>query len=380
VRFLFVCLPLTGHVNPMQAVAAALAGRGHDVAWVGSESFLRPLVGDTVTIHPVPLRLHRGQGDLGWTAVKSRWDGYVVPHARYTLPAIDRVVTGYRPDVLVVDQHAVAGALAAHRHGLPWASMAPTAMELTRPYRAVPKVESWIHGHLAGMWSAAGLPGEPPHDLRFSPYLVVAFTVHALTCAADLPDHAHLVGAVLGPRAPVDGFPPGMVDARLLVTMGTLSMDIARDFYRRMVEALRPLDEGAVVVAPDGTVANPPEQVRVFARVPVLDLLPHLDAVVSHGGLNTVCEALAHGVPLIVAPIRNDQPVNAAQVTSAGAGIRVSFARARPEQLRDAVRTVLDDPAYRAGAARVRNAMTEAGGAPAAAGLLERLALTGRPL
>jgi UDP:flavonoid glycosyltransferase YjiC (YdhE family) len=102
--------------------------------------------------------------------------------------------------------------------------------------------------------------------------------------------------------------------------------------------------------------------------------MPRLDAVVSHGGLNTVCEALAHGLPLVIAPIKGDQPINAAQVAAAGAGIRVRFARTRPGPLRDAVLAVLDDPSYRAAAARVRESFSAAGGAQAAAGLLEELA------
>jgi MGT family glycosyltransferase len=252
-------------------------------------------------------------------------------------------------------------------------------MELTRPYRALPKIESWIQGHLAAMWSAAGLPGAPPHDLRFSPHLVLAFTSTALVGAQPLPGNVAFVGAALSGRPPGVGFPWERLDpARptVLVTVGTLAMDLAKDFYQRMVAALRPLGERlqAIVAAPDGTVPDPPAHVVVLPRVPVLDLMPRLSAVVSHGGLNTVCEALAHGVPLVVAPIKDDQPINAAQVEGAGAGIRVRFARAGPEELRAAVLAVLDDPAYRAAAGRVRDSFAAAGGAEAAARHLERLA------
>jgi len=89
-----------------------------------------------------------------------------------------RETADFRPDVMVVDQHAVAGALVAHRRGLLWAGVAPTTAELTRPYRALPKVESWILGLLDGLWAEAGLPGLPPHDLRFSPHLLIAFHRH----------------------------------------------------------------------------------------------------------------------------------------------------------------------------------------------------------
>ncbi|MFD7736541.1 glycosyltransferase, partial [Kitasatospora phosalacinea] len=113
--------------------------------------------------------------------------------------------------------------------------------------------------------------------------------------------------------------------------------------------------------------------VLVRPRVPVLELMPKLAAVVSHGGLNTVCEALAHGVPLVVAPIKGDQPINAAQVVAAGAGRRVRFASVRPQPLREDLLAVLDDPSYRAAARRVGESFAAAGGASAAADHLEAL-------
>jgi len=388
-RFLFVTLPLMGHAHAIAAVAAQLEARGHEVTWAGSERFLRPLIGPHARVHPIPLRAHRGgQGELGMAAVKSRWAGYIVPHARTTLRGIDQAADAFRPDVLAVDQHAVAGALIAHRRSLAWASLAPTTMELARPYRALPTVESWILGLLDGLWTEAGLPGLPPHDLRFSPHLLIAFTGTALVgarTADELPwlRDAAFVGPALGQRVSDDAFPWQWLDPdrkRVLVTMGTLSMDLAESFYRRITQALEPLGDRlqAVVVAPQYAIPDPPEHVLVVRQVPMLDLMPRLDAVVSHGGLNTVCEALAHALPLVIAPIKGDQPINAAQVAAAGAGVRVRFARSTPEALREALVAVLDDPSYRAAARRVRDSFRAAGGAAAAAGLLESLALAAR--
>jgi zeaxanthin glucosyltransferase len=379
-RFLFLSLPLRGHVNPMSAVSRALGERGHEVAWAGSESYLRPVLGPDAVIYPIPLRAHRGQADMGMAATKSRWDGYIVPHAKHTRAGLETAIEDFRPDVLVVDQHAIAGAIMANKHGLTWASVAPTTMELTRPFlTAAPKVEAWIHQRMAAAWTAAGLPGEPPHDLRFSPDLLIAFTGSALTGELAWPKNVELVGPALTPRPPDPDFPWDWLDPdrkHVLITVGTLSMDQSVEFYRRAVEALSPLGDRlqAIIVAPDGTITDPPEHIMVRTNVPVLELMPRLDAVVSHGGLNTVCEALAHGVPLIVAPIKGDQPINAAQVERAGAGLRVPFARIRPEPLRATLLTVLDDPGYRAAAGRVRDSFLEAGGAPAAAGHLEALA------
>ncbi|GAA4252008.1 glycosyltransferase [Dactylosporangium darangshiense] len=377
-RFLFVCLPLTGHVNPMAALAAALLRRGHEVLWAGSESFLRPIVGPQARIHPIPLRAHRGQAERGLDATRSRWEGYIVPHARTTRKGIEAAIAEFAPDVMVVDQHAIAGAIAAHAHGLHWVSVAPTTMELTRPFRrGLPRVEAWIAGQMAAAWSAAGRPGEPPHDLRFSPHGVIAFTAGALAGDPEhLPSNVDLVGPSLAGRTPDPDFPFDWLDPgrrHVLVTMGTLSMDIAKDFYQRVDEALAPLGDRlqAVVIAPDRTLAEPAGHVLVRRRAPVLDLMPHLDAVVSHGGLNTVSEALVHGVPLIVAPIKGDQALNAEAVRRSGAGLRVSFDHVRPDGLRAGLLRLLDDPAYAAAARAEGDRLLAGGGAEAAALILE---------
>ncbi len=376
-RFLVHSLPLAGHVRPIAAVASALADAGHEVAWAGSETILRPVVGPDVTVYPTGLRLYRGAlRDRGLTATKSRWQGYIAPVTRFTLPAVEAAVREFAPDVVLVDQHAIAGALAAHRHGLRWATLAPGSMELSDPYRDLPTVQRWINDQIATMWTDAGLPGLPPHDLRYSPHLVLAFTCPAL--AGPPPPGVEMVGAVLADRAPVD-FPWSRLDHRkrhVLVTVGTISMDMAEDFYRRASAALQPLADRvqAILVAPAEVVPEPPDGAIVVPEAPMLELMPHLDAVVTHGGLNTICETLVHGVPLVVAPIKSDQPINADQVAAAGAGVRVSFHRASPDQLRAAISGVLDDPAYRLAAERLRDDLRAAGGAPKAATRLADLA------
>jgi UDP:flavonoid glycosyltransferase YjiC (YdhE family) len=112
----------------------------------------------------------------------------------------------------------------------------------------------------------------------------------------------------------------------------------------------------------------------VAERVPQLALMNHVDAVISHGGHNTVCEALAHGLPLVVTPIRDDQPIIAQQVVSAGAGVRLKYTRVRAGEIRTALDSVLHTPDYAANARRVQESFRAAGGASAAADHLEAVA------
>jgi MGT family glycosyltransferase len=392
-RFLIVTLPLDGHAYRALAVADALSARGHEVAWCGSNAYFGPLLGPDAILFPTGTRLFRDQAGHGITALKSLWQQYVIPMARFTLPAVDRAILEYQPDVVLVDQHALAGALAAHRHGLPWATLVTGAMELTHPLAALPRVDAWIRAQLASLCrdvaggvasdiaAEAGSSSDASLGLLFSPYLVIACTTSAVTGEQPFPDHFALVGAAMVDRPGT--FAWHLLDParrKVLISVGTLATGLAGDFYQRAAAAVAPLSAAvqAIIVGPPELVPDPPGNVLVVPSVPMLALLPRLDAVISHGGMNTVSEALAHGLPLVVAPIRHDQPVVASQVARAGAGIRVPFSRVRPAQLREALVTILDDPSYRHAAGRIRDSFAAAGGAPAAAARLERLAQVAR--
>jgi MGT family glycosyltransferase len=381
-RYLFLVPPLVGHILPAAAVAQALAKHGHEVAWSGSRARLGPWLDPGATIYPTRLPLFRAQGkpDIGMTSIKALWEGFFVPFARLMVPEVEKAVAAFRPDVLVSDQLALAGALVAERHGLVWATMSGATLGLGRPFQRLPKVEAWIRGKHADLAAEAGLPPDPDRDLMFSPHLMIFFLARALVDDRAYPSHFAFVGPSLGTRPPVPGFPWDWLDpARrlVLVTVGTITDAHASDFSGRAVEALRPLGDRvqAIVVAPPGVVPDVPGHVLVQPRVPMLDLMPRLDAVVCHAGASTVSEALAHGVPLVVAPIARGTPITASHVVRTGSGIRVHFHRVRPEALRAAIMTVLSDPAYAAAAAKIRDSSATAGGALAAAARLEQLAL-----
>jgi UDP:flavonoid glycosyltransferase YjiC (YdhE family) len=383
-RYLFVVPPLAGHVNPTVAVAAELARRGHRVAWAGPAQ-VRPLLPDGARLFPAgatgPDEAQRWRTARGAAALKYLWEEYLVPLARRMRDGVADAADAYRPDVIVADQHALAGAVVARARGVPWATSASNAVEFVDPYRTVPKVGAWISGLLADFAAETGQAGG---DLRFSERLVLIFSTPELAGAVR-PEASSMpgggwafVGPALGGRPERAGFPWSRLAlgrARVLVSVGTLNAALAGDFYRTVAEAFRPLAGRvqAILVAPGEAVPDPPPNVLVQPFVPQLALLPYLDAVVCHGGHNTICEALAHGLPVVVAPIRHDGPINAEQVVGAGAGVRTRFARLTPQELSAAVLRVLDEPGFRAAAARIRASFRAAGGAPVAAHHLEVL-------
>jgi MGT family glycosyltransferase len=393
-RFLIVVPPLAGHVNPTVPLGRELADRGHAVAWAGHTDVLAERLPEGAELLPVAdavppevaeaVAFHTANGTRGPAGFMASWQEFVLPVARQMLACVD----AFAPDVLVVDQQALAGAAVAERRGLPWATSATTSAELVDPLAAVEKIRDWLRGLIRELLLEAGLDEERAAtvDPRFSPQLVLAMTTEALVGpAAGFPDHYALVGPLIGERHDDTPFPWDRLDGRplVLVSLGTLNWRGGERFFAAAAEAVVGLavagdtaagDEvQAVFVAPPEVVPDPPANVLVLPRVPQLALLPRVAAVVTHGGHNTVCEALSHGIPLVVAPIRDDQPVIADQVVSAGAGVRVKFGRVTARVLRDALHAVLTDPAHRAGAERVRDSFAAAGGAPLAADRLEAL-------
>jgi MGT family glycosyltransferase len=141
-----------------------------------------------------------------------------------------------------------------------------------------------------------------------------------------------------------------------------------------VIEALGGRALQVILVGPRDRLGPVPANILVRDRIPQLAVLDRVNAVVSHAGHNTVCETLARGLPLVVAPIRDDQPVIAQQVVNAGAGVRVRFGRVRPRDLAAAVDEVLTRPCFREAALRIRASFETAGGPAAAALALEALA------
>ncbi|HUR74215.1 MAG TPA: glycosyltransferase [Sporichthya sp.] len=384
-RFLIVVPPLTGHILPTVAVGDELADRGHQVAWAGSSTYLggvlppgRQVFGIDAEFPGEPLssRLERWRGLRSATAFRFFWEDFLIPLAHSMVPGVRAAVEEFAPDVMLVDQQALAGALVARERDIPWATSATTTAELGDQYETMPKLTDWLHERTAELQRAYG--AVDPVDLRFSDLLVLAFSSEALLAPPEpLGEHIAFVGPALGSRTPGPDFDWSWLDParrHVLVSLGTVNQDAGDRFFAVALEALGSLADTVqgIVVGPRDRL-DPPANVLVVDRVPQLELLPHLDAVICHAGHNTTCEALAHGVPLVVAPIRDDQPAVASQVTAAGAGIRVKFGRVNAGELREALVAVLSDPTYRDAAAVIADSFDAAGGAKAAADRLEKL-------
>jgi hypothetical protein len=161
--------------------------------------------------------------------------------------------------------------------------------------------------------------------------------------------------------------------------------EITQHVFRTCFEALGGNEQVLVIGAlgPQGDVLEGlpavPDNFILRTSVPQLEVLSMCDAFVTHGGANSVHEALNFGVPLAVVPLFADQPGNADSVVATGAG--VSFRDPLQSLTVSALRTAMtetlnagDSNTYRASARRVMKKLAQAGGVQEAGRLVIDLA------
>jgi UDP:flavonoid glycosyltransferase YjiC (YdhE family) len=367
-RLLFASLPAVGHVAPLSALADALARRGHAIAWATAPSLGAHLLPARAALFPVdppagaPLR-----ADDGPAALARRFFTDTLPRAAAAMaPGVRAAVDAFSPDLVITEPTALAGPIAAEGAGIPWVSVHLTPALLLRRFSALPGAEAWIQAQVDAITTAAGLPPRrwPPRGAAS----LVATSRAFLGDEAELDPADALVGALVPPVEPVDLGAWLGPRPRVLVALGTEAGRRGDALLAAAVEAL-PDGVSAVVASPRPLRARP--GLRVAPWVPQRALIPHVDAILCHGGQGTVHEALLAGLPPVCAPLQHDQPAVAARLVALGAGLRVSPAADAPA-LRAALDRALSDPAL-AAAARALGA-TLGPGNERAADLVEAVA------
>lgn len=229
------------------------------------------------------------------------------------------------------------------------------AMASMRPHEEV------LYGLLTELGATAEFPTvvEGVVDLPdvFALLSVPGFEFHR----SDLPPHVHFVGSVpvraaeggAAERwkppswwAELDGSRPVVV-----VTQGTFANFDFSALVEPALAGLAELDVTVVVALgrdPSVLTAEVPANAHVEAYVPFSELLPRADVLVTNGGINGIHQALAAGVPVVVAGATEEKPGNAARVAHHRLGLDLRTGTPGPQAVRLAVERVLGDPAIRA--------------------------------
>ncbi|XP_030048127.1 2-hydroxyacylsphingosine 1-beta-galactosyltransferase-like [Microcaecilia unicolor] len=94
---------------------------------------------------------------------------------------------------------------------------------------------------------------------------------------------------------------------------------------------------------------------KLVEWLPQNDLLghPHIKAFLSHGGLNSIFEAMYHGVPVVGMPLFGDHYDTMTRVQAKGMGIILHWKTITDDDIYEALVKVINDPSYRRQAQRL---------------------------
>jgi MGT family glycosyltransferase len=109
-------------------------------------------------------------------------------------------------------------------------------------------------------------------------------------------------------------------------------------------------------------------------------ILPLVDVVITHGGNNTTTECFHYGKPMVALPLFWDQYDNAQRVHETGFGIRLDTYGFVDDDLLGAIERLLADTALHERMRGIAGRLQADPGVVRAADLVERLALTGKPV
>lgn len=377
-RLLFISLPLRGHLDwgGMLATASALARQGsHAVAWASGPA-VQPAVAqagvDFLELHAAgwlalpPLPAGLPAAELAALRQHRALDAWLSPDA--VLPAVQalqRVVVAWRPDALVTEPYAAAGALAAEQAGLPLMICGRPGLASTPGAVGAAGQRARELCQLAGVagayWDLAS--GQPR-----SPLLHVDF--FSRRWYADL--------AAVAPQTCFAGSDPAAPAAdplhppTVLVTLGSLfNQDPA--FFRIAAEAVL-LAGGQPLLATGGEAVPPglPAGAAVQPWVDFAAVLPRLAGVIHHGGVGTTHAALRHGLPQVAVPHAGDQRPQAGRITQAQVGFGVQPADFTPAAARWLARQLLENGDLRRQAKAWQAELAGLGGVAAAVRAIER--------
>jgi UDP:flavonoid glycosyltransferase YjiC (YdhE family) len=358
-RALFSSTRGAGHFNPLVPFARAFERAGHELLFAGPPD-LAGAVGaagfEFWQFDPPP------EDELGavWARVPELPPveanevvvGEIFGRLNTTaaLPRLCAACEEWRPDIVVRDPNEYGSALAAELHGIPHARVAI----------GLASTEELGLGIAAGavdvIRQAEGLPPDPSADrLRGAPYLSVF--PPTLDEGAQPDTHRFRDPAWDEPPGELPDWWPGREHEPLVyVTFGSVagSFPQALPVYGVALQAVAELPVRVLLTVGQeldlDALPPSPENVRIERWVPQQDVLGHAAAAVVHGGSGSTLGALAAGVPLAVLPLFADQPQNARRVAEVGAGVAVEPNRDEVEAtvapLRDAIRSVLEDPSY----------------------------------
>ena len=321
----------------------------------------------------------------------------LIDGARYVDDRLRAVLDELAPDAIVEDNVCAFPALPAS--GRPWVrivSCHPAEIrdpDVPPPFSGYPagdragwdgywaefrRTHAATHAEFDAFCRERGAPGLPELEfMHVSPYANLYVYPDEVDYARQRPlsGWTNLQASVRATDAPWEPPPELEGDGPLVyLSLGSLgSADVA--LMQALIDSLAGTRFRVVVsLGPQHDQLRLADNLAGAEFLPQASILPQVDAVITHGGNNTVTECLHAGRPMVLLPLFWDQYDNAQRMQECGLGLRLPTYDHAPEQLTGALEALLGDAALRRRLDAISRRLRAAPGTVAAAAAIERVA------
>ena len=386
----FFNIPYHGHINPTLPLVRELVKRGDEVTY-----FVGPAFADRIRATGATYRGYANLGAFG----QSRNDNHMIHQAALVAKSTNAVlgevldaVGAERPDYLLFDMSAPWADIAARRYDIPAIACFP---HLPFYWRTVTDDRRVLRRAMAALRPGQGHWRELRHQLNrlardhklrkladinvlsSSAELNIAFLTRAYQPYEEHFDSSYVyVGPTVETDRPAEPFAFERTNDQTMIyiAVGTLYKANVEFFKACMAAFDDPryavvMSIGKAVDA--GDLGEIPDNFSVAQFVPQLQILQEADLFITHGGMNSINEAVTFGVPMVVVPNTIEQSINASRIEQLSCGLYLDQAQLTVETLRAAAAKVLTDPAATSGLGPLLDSFKAAGGTQLAADEIE---------
>jgi MGT family glycosyltransferase len=158
------------------------------------------------------------------------------------------------------------------------------------------------------------------------------------------------------------------------ISLGTINTNF-QEFYQKCMDSLENTDISVIMSVGKkiniSSFNRIPDNFIIKNYVPQLEILKRCNIFISHGGFNSVSEALYYGVPVIVIPLTNDQFMTAQHIEKIGAGKTLKMNNITTVDIRNTVYDIMADKQYYENCSQIRDSFHNAGGYKKAADYIQ---------
>lgn len=366
-KILFINLPYHGHVIPTIGLTQELVKAGHRVTYLMPHDWADKMA-------------HSGADFLGYEN-HPKLDQQI----RNAFFKAEEVIESH--DLVLYEQFFFLGKHLAEKHGKPCVRIftAPaTSKELMRAFLSSGGPMGIFRLPLIGaLWTMDAVRGLGIRLKRRSwldeivdnpPECNLVYTLRTFQpWAEDFPEgQFHFLGPSVYDRKEEDF--PILSKPVICISLGTI-LKGAEKFFRACVDAFQAAPVTVVLsvggnfdIAKLGTL---PENFIVKNHIPQITVLKQASLFITHGGMNSVSEALVYGVPMLVIPFVSDQPVNARQVEKLGLGKVLAYKAITANRLKKTAMAAMEDRQIRENLQRIQEEIALAPGNAGAVGIIE---------